>query len=348
MEKTLKDISWDVTEEVYRKDKALSYSTLAKYEREGFNNLSHLFDKVSSPSLLFGSCVDTLITGSQKEFDSLYLVVDDFLIPSDTLAMITKVIWDRYHDRYESLTEIGDVSLLLPIEGIPWNNHWLPKTRATKIRSECNGYYKLLFTCEGKTIITKSLYKEVLDTVEALKTSEATKNYFAPNNPFDSIQRYYQLKFKATFNNINYRCMADLIIVIPNQKLVVPVDLKTSSHTEWDFYKSFIEWRYDVQSRLYWRIIRANMNRDPYFKDFELANYKFIVANRKTLKPLVWDFPLTKEKGTITLGKNNQIILRDPFEIGQELNNYLNNNYEVPIGINETKPNDLIQWINKI
>ena len=90
------------------------------------------------------------------------------------------------------------------------------------------------------------------------------------------------------------------------------------------------------------------MDRNPYFKDFELANYKFIVANRKTLTPLVWNFPLTKEKGTITLGKNNQIILRDPFEIGQELHNYLTGNYEVPIGINNTKPNDLIQWVNKI
>ncbi len=348
MEKTLKDISWDVTEEVYRKDKALSYSTLAKYEREGFNNLEHLFDKVTSPSLLFGSCVDTLITGSQEDFDSLYVVVENFLIPSDTLALITKVIWDRYHTRYESLTDIGDASLLLPIEEIPWNNHWLPKTRAAKIRSECNGYYKLLFTCENKTIISKTLYNEVLATVEALKTSEATKNYFATDNPFDNIKRYYQLKFKATFNNINYRCMADLIIVIPNQKLVVPVDLKTSSHTEWDFYKSFIDWRYDIQSRLYWRIIRANMDRDPYFKDFELANYKFIVANRKTLKPLVWDFSLTKEKGTITLGKNNQIILRDPFEIGKELNEYLTGNHNVPIDINENKPNDLVQWINKI
>lgn len=348
MEKTLKDISWDVTEEVYRKDKALSYSTLAKYEREGFNNLSHLFDKVTSPSLIFGSCVDTLITGSQEEFDSLFVVVDDFLIPSDTLVIITKLIWDRYHTEAKSLTDLGDASLLIPIEGIAWNNHWLPKTRAAKIRTDCNGYYKLLFSCEGKTLITRSMYQDVMAAVEALKTSEATKYYFAENNPFDGIQRYYQLKFKATFNNINYRCMADLLIVIPDKKLVVPIDLKTSSHTEWDFYKSFVDWSYAIQSRLYWRIIRANMDKDSYFKDFELADYKFIVVNKKTLTPLVWNFPLTKEKGTITLGKNKQIVLRDPFEIGKELNTYLTDKPSTPIGIDDTKPNDLIQWINKI
>ena len=52
--KSLKDVSWLVSEDTYRQDSALSYSTLAKYERGGFNSLSTLFDKVESPSLLFG------------------------------------------------------------------------------------------------------------------------------------------------------------------------------------------------------------------------------------------------------------------------------------------------------
>ena len=69
MRKSLKDISWDVTEEVYREDPALSYSTLARYEREGFNNLSKLFNRIETPSLTFGSAVDSIITGGQEEFD---------------------------------------------------------------------------------------------------------------------------------------------------------------------------------------------------------------------------------------------------------------------------------------
>ena len=40
--KELKDISWQVDESTYRADPALSYSTLAKFEREGFNKLDHL------------------------------------------------------------------------------------------------------------------------------------------------------------------------------------------------------------------------------------------------------------------------------------------------------------------
>lgn len=52
--KSLKDISWNVSEETYRADPALSYSTLARYEREGFNNLDKLFDRLETPSLTFG------------------------------------------------------------------------------------------------------------------------------------------------------------------------------------------------------------------------------------------------------------------------------------------------------
>ena len=39
IKKKLSDISLNITEEEYRRDSALSYSTLARYEREGFNNL---------------------------------------------------------------------------------------------------------------------------------------------------------------------------------------------------------------------------------------------------------------------------------------------------------------------
>ena len=87
--KSLYDISWQVSEEEYRADPALSYSTLARYEREGFNNLDKLFDKIETPSLTFGSAVDALITGGQEEFDSKFAVFDIPSIP-DSIVKIVK------------------------------------------------------------------------------------------------------------------------------------------------------------------------------------------------------------------------------------------------------------------
>lgn len=347
--KSLYDLSLKITESEYRADPALSYSTLARYEREGFNNLDKLFDKLETPSLTFGSCVDTLITGSEKEFNESFMVAELESGLSDTLVTIVKKLFNDFKDKYHALKDIPDDDIILSIEEIQWNNHWLPKTRAKKIKEDCAGYYGLLYLADGKTIISSQTYNDVQNTVDRLKTSDATKFYFEPDNMFDnSIERLYQLKFKATFNGVDYRCMADEIIVLHDKKLVVPVDLKTSSKTEWDFYKSFLEWHYDIQARLYWRIIRDNMDRDPYFKDFKLAPYKFIVANKRTLTPLVWNFKSTETKGDLVLGKDSQITLRDPFTIGEELFHYLKDKPTIPDGIDNVHPNQLEDWINKL
>lgn len=342
--KSLKDISWQVTEPEYRADPALSYSTLARYEREGFNNLDKLFERVESPSLVFGSAVDTLITGSEEEFNEHFMVAQLDNPPSDTLITITKKLFDTWKDGYTDIRDIPDDHIISTIQDIPWNNHWLPKTRAKKIKEDCAAYYKLLYLSEGKTILSTYTYQDVMNTVDKLKSADATKFYFEQDNPFDdNIERLYQLKFKATLDGVDYRCMADLVIVIHDKKLVVPIDLKTSYKPEWDFYKSFLEWRYDIQARLYWKIMRYNMDRDPYFKDFKLADYRFIVANRRTLTPLVWQFTKTQVLGDITL--KDGTVLRDPLTIGKELNEYLVNRPKVPNGIELFQPNILENWI---
>jgi hypothetical protein len=75
--KSLKDLSWQVTEEEYRKDPALSYSMLSKYERGGrFDSLPTLYDSVSTPSLTFGSMVDSMLLGELGEFDSRFVVAE--------------------------------------------------------------------------------------------------------------------------------------------------------------------------------------------------------------------------------------------------------------------------------
>ena len=93
--KSLRDISWQVDEPTYRADTALSYSTLARYEREGFNNLDKLFDRIDTPSLIFGSCVDTLVTGNEEEFNQLFMVAELDNSLSDTLVTIVKKLFNH-------------------------------------------------------------------------------------------------------------------------------------------------------------------------------------------------------------------------------------------------------------
>lgn len=341
--KSLKDISWQVSELEYRQDSALSYSTLAKYEREGFNNLSKLFERVESPSLTFGSIVDILITGTEEEFNSSFMVAQLDNSLSDTLVAITKRLFYAWKDNFSSLNDIPDDTVIDTIKDIPWNNHWLPKTRAKKIKEDCSGYYQLLYIAGDRTIISTYSYQEALNLVYKLKSSPATMFYFKEDPFDDNIERLYQLKFKATFEGIDYRCMADELIVFHKEKIVVPIDLKTSSKPEWDFHKSFLDWNYYIQAKLYWNIIRENMDKDPYYKDFKLAEYRFIVANKTTLTPLVWVYEGTSSNEEVTT--KNGTVIRSPFTIGGELKSYLDNSPAVPNGINIDKPNNIEDWI---
>lgn len=350
IKKSLKDISWQVDEKEYREDNSLSYSTLAKFDREGFNGLEKLFDKAESPSLTFGSAVDSIITGGEEEFNERFMVAEFPQIPDSIIKMV-KSLFSVYGliGNYKNLNDIPDSEIIKETENQSYQLNWKPETRAKVIKEKGSTYYSLLFLSKDKSILSTETYQDVLKAVSALKESEATKFYFADNNPWDNdIERYYQLKFKHVFNNIEYKCMADLIIVDHKSKRVIPCDLKTSSHPEWEFYKSFNEWSYIIQARLYWRIIRAIMDEDEYFKDFELMDYKFIVVNRKTCTPLVWTCPYTRKKGTLKVGRFGQITWRDPFDIGKDLFYYLAFNPPVPFEINQNEENYLDDWIDKL
>lgn len=347
IEKTLDKISWLVTEEQYRADPALSYSTIAKYNRSGFNELGHLFDKVESPSLTFGSAVDSLITGGEEEFNNRFMVAEFPSVP-DSVVSIIKHLFTEYSAQYMTIKEIPDSIVIVEAGKFNYQNNWKPETRAKVIKEKGSEYYKLMYLAKDKTILDSATYSDVRNSVEVLRNSPTTRRFFADDNPFSNVRHYYQLKFKATLDEVDYRCMADLIIVDYENKVIIPVDLKTSGKHEWDFYKSFIDWDYQIQARLYWRIIRDNLDRDEYFKDFELTDYLFIVVNRKSLTPLVWECPFTKEKGLLKFGKNQQIEMQDPQDIGAELHLYLEENSDVPIGILKDGYNNIKSWLDKL
>lgn len=340
--KSLKDISWQVSEEEYRADLALSYSTLARFNREGFDNIEHLFDKTESPSLLFGSLVDCLMTGDTKEFNSRFLVADFPELP-DSQKKLVEYLWSYYHKAYSSLSDIPDAYIIEATKDMCFQLNWKPETRAKVIKENGGEYYDLLTLAEGKEVVSQRLCDDAVSCTGALRTSPATSWYFEHDNPFDKdTERLYQLKFKGKYEGIDLRCMADLIVVDHKNKVIYPCDLKTSFKPEWRFYKSFIEWGYWIQAQLYWYIIRQCMDADEYFKNFKLADYRFIVISNRTRKPLVWTFPQTQSICSLEIGDHK---LRNWREIVVELHGYLSESRQVPVGIDQCGLNNITEWL---
>lgn len=348
--KSLRDISLQISEEEYRADPALSYSTIARYEREGFNNLDKLFDKIETPSLTFGSAVDSIITGGQKEFDERFMVAE-FPSTPDSITKIVKDLFKEFNTTHRTLLSIPEIEIIHRAESFNYQPNWKPETRAKVIREKGANYYNLLFVAGDRCIIDTQTYQDVVNAVKALKESNSTKYYFAEDNPFEpNIERLYQLKFKTTLNGIPYRCMFDELIVDYEKKVILPVDLKTSSTNdkEWDFPRHYIHWGYQIQNRLYVRILQNILNKDDYFKDFKIFPYRDIIIVRGSNIPLVWEIPFTFSYGDIVLGKHSDILLRDPEDLGKELYEYLNSRTKVPKGIQEEGLNSMELWLNTL
>lgn len=346
MRKSLKDISLQITEPEYREMPELSYSTLAKYERGGFNSIKTLQDKVESPSLLYGGCVDTYLTDGVDAFNEKYFVAIFPELKDSEIAVIKSIfaktngliIWSK----------VTNDTILEAIDECNYQPNWRPETRLKNIKEKGEEYYNLLVLSKDKVLISQEMYEDVLAAVDVLKSSEATRWFFAENNPFENVERLYQLKFNTVLNGIGYRCMFDELIVNYDDKTIQPIDLKTSYKNEYDFYKSFVEWSYQIQNRLYVRILQENIKKDPFFKDFKILPYKDIVVCKTSLNPLVWDCDFTFAVGTLKFGKNDQIEMRDPEVIGKELQYYLDNNSIVPQGIDVCGSNDLRKWLNTL
>ena len=326
----LSELAWNVSEEEYRKNPAYSYSTLAKFAREGFSKLDTLYDRVDTPSLTFGSVVDCLVTETREEFDRRFMVAD-FPQISDSQYRIVEYLFASYGNQAGSLKELDDNIIIQATEELQFQLNWKPQTRAKVIKENCSEYWNLKYLAGDRKIISQDEYDDAVKCVDALKSTPAVAALLFQEDPFSDTEGFWQLKFRTEFEGILVRCMFDRILVDHKNRTIIPIDLKTSSHKEYEFPESFIQWKYYIQANLYSWILRKVLKDTPY-ADYEIQSYAFVVVNRFSLKPLVWRYSQVYTAEDIGLGdrwyRNWPVLLR-------ELHYYESEHSEYPIYIGD-------------
>ena len=148
--KTLDQIAWNVDEPTYRADPALSYSTLSRFSKEGFHKLNKLFEPITSPSLTLGSVVDTLITGTAKDFEDNYIIA--YLSLDDDTIQIIQAIYDTFKSQYNDFMKIPliQVSQVAKQNGFWPADKWSDNARYNGLlkKGDVVGYYKFLIICD--------------------------------------------------------------------------------------------------------------------------------------------------------------------------------------------------------
>lgn len=330
--KSLKDLALQISEEQYRENPALSYSLIATYEKGGFASIPHLYDKKESDALTFGLMVDTIITEGMEKFQEKFAVAD-FKIPSDSIKFV--IDWLLEVREEEFFEDIPNDVILATCDLAEYQMRYKADTRLAKIKSEGEAYYNTVKQIGNRTVVSDDVYQEVLAVVGALKGHVQTSKYLQRTKEDSDVEFLYQQKFSTNLDGLDVRCMFDLLIVNHTKKIIVPIDLKTSSMLEYDFPKKYLENRYDLQSRLYCKILKNIIKDDDYFKDFTITNFRFMVINKNNRLPLMFtdDYSFVEGDVEIKFKSGSKKILRNPVTIGKELRDYLNRESVVPTGI---------------
>lgn len=318
----------------------ISYSAISKYLREGFEGYLHLEDREETDSLTFGSAVDTLITEGEEQFDKKFVTLDNVFTgkSKEVIDYVAKNL-------IESNMTLSRVPTLVPLFIDAFNalEYYPNRTFESKIKLFYNGdnlneyakTYLNVKTSQETSIISKEMLDDARKTVYALKYDKFIGIVFATD---DGLDRIYQAKFRTTVDEVEYKFMFDLLIIDHSHRVIIPFDLKTTSKPEYKFPESFIKWRYDIQARLYCQGLNQIVQHSREWAGYKVKPMKFIVVNKNSLTPLMFEFEDSFTKGDI---QYENIILEDPFVIGKKLNSLIHSKITLPPNITKNGINYL-------
>lgn len=295
MQKSIKELAWNVTEPEYRANPAISYSTLSTFAKGGPSVIPTIHAKKEAPALRFGGLLDTLIT--EPEVVNERYFIGEFPSLSETLLKIVKHIYSLVSSEYRTLEDVPPNIILDIAREYQHGKGWHDETVIKDVIKKASEYYQLLSIASNKTIMSNDDYLRASNCATVLQTHPYTKPFFgdelAANNYFADtdlieIEKHYQLKFLLEEEGI--RCMFDEVWVNHTNKTIRPIDLKSTAGDEDDFNRAFKMWRYDIQATMYWYILRRIMDKDEYFKDFTLLPFTFVYISKFNQTPIIYEY----------------------------------------------------------
>ena len=301
---------------------AMSYSRVSKFMKGGIEAV--LTPVEVSKSISFGSLVDVLITQPEEKFNDLYHVSEENItFSSKELEIVTKCYELSEHTTdYKQLDSLTISSLydLLP-------KNYKITTREKRIAELLQTKYNYYVTTIGKTIISKDTFEDAKQCAVLLKNK--LKSLVDPTH---EIETFYQAKFLQNLDGIDYKCMFDVLIIDNADKIIYPIDIKTSYRDEKDFLNPYAYFNYYVQAEMYTDILTKVVENAPELSDYWIHNFQFLVINRVNKKPMFWTH--NKHKG--------KEILPSYKEYAKRLLKILELNSNLPEMLNETRCKEIL------
>lgn len=322
-----------MTEPEYRQLEAISYSKLSGVDKTPASLLNH--EPLDTPSITYGSAVDVLAFDGEEEFNSKFLINSGATatkVVEKTVSDLMKVVIE---EKGELIGKIDDYDKRLL--GIARANeygapNWKDETIIRKLKDEGG---RELWDFEkiknGRKILDTLQWQNVRNSVHVLYTHDFTSKWFTAN---EDEELYFQLPVIWKYKGVDCKSLFDIIKIDHKNKIIYPVDLKTSYDHVLAFPSNFIKWKYYIQSAFYTEAVRYLKLEHKELFDYRIDNFRFvIISSQDPFRPLVYkttdeDLYAGKHGGYIKKWDDN---VRGFDQLIDDMNWHLQNNlYDYP------------------
>lgn len=247
----------------YRTSSSVSQSLLTALSRSPGNI------RLSSRDTNFftlGSLVDTLAFFGEAGTKELYAVT--------TIKKPEGLIWD-YHNLL-----LDALALDIPLEearNIAFFQSGFKIKQATveeRYKKEVVPYLKEELSNANKITVQEKDFNHARVLVKALREDKYTAPYFKPTNMF-------QTSIQEELFNLPCKGLLDIIDIDEENKTMRVVDLKTTSKPIYNFQKSILDYRYDIQLAFYTDLLK----KSSISKGYGVLNPRFVVINTDNIEP---------------------------------------------------------------
>lgn len=339
--KSLREYSLNLPEQEYHDLPYWSYSTIAKYARNGFSSLATLHDKMKpTPEMEFGSLFDSFITKGKKTLEE-YAVVD-FTVPPAEKGVLDVLATTSI---YRNFDEVPMNEVINAAETVNYQPRWKPDTRYQNI-SKYSKYYDTVKS--GKKLVSKQDWDDAMEMYRVFRNDAYLKQLFGAKDT-DDVEYIYQAQFKVNVwveaENVTVKIMPDLIVVNHTQKTIQLVDLKTSGMPAYEWPEHFVKMRYDIQGELYTEVIRMIIENDDDYRDYTILPYLFTDISRTDKVPVTYQIDLSNG---FSFTKGEKVYQYKGWkDLLAEILVYEANESKVPDYVTTAGPNDLIEILGR-
>ena len=299
-----------MTEPEYREVNAISYSMLSGVSKTPASLLNT--EKLDTPSLTYGSAVDVLCFDGEEVFKQKFIINSDDT-PTKQVEAIVKDVMLSVIDANGSL--IGtlddyDELILSVAKAIEYGKGWHDATIIRKVKDE-GGRKMFSFNIEaaGKKVLDTIQYNNVINSKQTLFTHPFCSHWFNANEDEEIV---FQFPILWKYKGRPCKSLFDIIKINHKDKVIYPVDLKTSYDHVLGFPYNYLKWNYYLQNSFYSEALHYWKLENPEFLNYRIDYFRFvIISSQNPYKPLVYK---TTEQD-LWVGKHGGKLLRTGEEV---------------------------------